>query len=65
MRREQPNWMAPIVGTLKCNVDGCFFNDDRRFGFGMCLRDHMGHTAWLSPKLPIHKGEALGLLHAL
>lgn len=59
-------WTHPPAGFVKCNIDAAFFQQQRCFGDGMCLRDEQGcwisaATAWFDCYPKVHEGEAIGL----
>lgn len=63
-------WVPPTSGALKCNINASFSKGLKRNGFGMCLRGHNGSfvqtkSMWINQNLPVHAGEAMGLLFAL
>lgn len=39
MQNPQLRWQKPVAGTLKCNVDAAFFEQENEYGIGMCIRD--------------------------
>jgi hypothetical protein len=30
-------WQPPTIGKVKCNVDADLFNEQHKFGIGMCI----------------------------
>lgn len=32
-------WETPSSGSFKCNVDAAIFEDDNKFGVGICVHD--------------------------
>jgi hypothetical protein len=30
-------WQPPTIGKVKCNVDAALFNEQHKFGIGMCI----------------------------
>nr|BAD05391.1 hypothetical protein [Oryza sativa Japonica Group]BAD05566.1 hypothetical protein [Oryza sativa Japonica Group] len=41
--QAQRKWHPPILGELKLNFDGAFFDEGKTGGWGFVVRDHGGH----------------------
>jgi hypothetical protein len=60
----------PGEGDIKCNLDAALFEEQQRFGVGMCVRDSQGNfmkagTLWYDGLLSPTEAEALGLRYRL
>jgi len=69
-QQHEARWQPPDADYLKCNVDVALFAEQRRFGIGMCIRNHYGHfikalTKWYDGVPPPSEAEALGLRDAI
>jgi hypothetical protein len=56
-------WQPPVTGTVKCNIDAALFNDQQKFGVGMCIRNDQGNfmkakTMWFHGTPPPQEAEA-------
>lgn len=59
-----------MQGRAKCNIDGAWFQQEARFGVGICLRDRFASfisakTIWLNGVLKPPEIKVFGLLEAL
>jgi ribonuclease HI len=59
-------WQPPVTGTVKCNIDAALFNDQHKFGVGMCIRNNQGRfvkakTMWFDGNPPPKEAEACAL----
>ncbi|CAN0886231.1 Putative ribonuclease H protein At1g65750 [Linum grandiflorum] len=65
-----PKWHPPPTGYLKCNVDVATFATHHKTGWGMAIRDDLGHILHYRMSLrdgdiPVNDGEAIAMLDAI
>jgi len=63
-------WSRPPEGTIKCNVDAAFFNNNSIMGYVICFRNSsgvliLGKSAYYYSSHTVLEAEIIGLLEAI